>query len=185
VDISRRKRRKEKKEWRTYTTVGAVSASPLLGSLVNLDVLDDKVSGIKTLGVGIRFSILEQGEQKSSRFNWPASLGDAELFPCGPDCVVSGLYRQRCKEALEIPVTGRSKLSHIEAPIPNQAKGFNHGDGKKYSSLSPSLASLNPYDMGCFLSLVAYDHLPCAHRPVLPAYRLIGTASLCAITFSR
>jgi len=62
-----------------------VSAPPLFGSLVNLYVLDDEISGIKTLGVCIRLGILEQGEEKFSRFDRPASLGDTELLSlCTP-----------------------------------------------------------------------------------------------------
>lgn len=37
----------------TYATVGTVSSSALLGGLVDLDVLDDQGTGVKTLGVGV------------------------------------------------------------------------------------------------------------------------------------
>ena len=41
------------------TTMSTICASPLLGRLVDLDVLDDEVVGIETLAIGIRLGILE------------------------------------------------------------------------------------------------------------------------------
>jgi hypothetical protein len=48
-------------EWRllafpqgeTYTTVGAVCPPALLRGLVHLDVLNDKIASIETLGIGV------------------------------------------------------------------------------------------------------------------------------------
>jgi hypothetical protein len=60
--------------------VGTVRASPLLGRLVDLNVLDNQVAGIETLGVGIRLSVLEQVRQELRRLDGPASLGHAELL---------------------------------------------------------------------------------------------------------
>src|SRR5437762_1920851 len=79
-----------------------IGASPLFGSLVNLYVLDNEISGIKTLGVCIRFGILEQGEEEFSRFDRPASFGDIELLSCEPNRVVSKMIRQRCIVAFVI-----------------------------------------------------------------------------------
>lgn len=44
----------------THTTVGTVCATTLLGCLVYLDVLDDQVAGVETLGVCVGFGILEE-----------------------------------------------------------------------------------------------------------------------------
>ena len=62
------------------TTVSTVRASPLLGSLVDLDVLDDQVAGIQTLGVGIGLGVLEQAEQELGGLDGPAGFGDTELL---------------------------------------------------------------------------------------------------------
>jgi hypothetical protein len=47
-------------ERETYTTVSTVCAAALLGGLVDLDVLDDQVTGIETLGVGVGFGVLQE-----------------------------------------------------------------------------------------------------------------------------
>lgn len=60
----------------------AVSASSLLGSLVDLDVLNDKVASVKSLGIGIGLGILEEGEEEFSRLDGPTRLGDTELLSC-------------------------------------------------------------------------------------------------------
>ena len=62
----------------TYTTVGTVGSSALLGGLVDLDVLDDQVAGVKTLGVGVGLSVLEEREKELSALHGPAGLGDTE-----------------------------------------------------------------------------------------------------------
>ncbi len=66
----------------TYTTVGTVCASALLGGLVDLNVLDNEGTGIETLGVGVGLGILEEGEEVLSRLDGPASAGDTELLAC-------------------------------------------------------------------------------------------------------
>ena len=62
--------------------MGTVCASPLLGGLVDLDVLDDQVAGIETLGVGVGLGVLEQTEKKLGGLDGPAGLGDTELLAC-------------------------------------------------------------------------------------------------------
>jgi hypothetical protein len=58
--------------------VGTVCAPSLLRGLVDLDVLDDQVAGVETLGVGVGLSILEETEEELGGLDGPASLGDAE-----------------------------------------------------------------------------------------------------------
>jgi hypothetical protein len=67
---------------RTYTTVGTVSAAAALGSLVNLDALDDQVASVETLGVGVGLSVLEEVEEVLGGLDGPASLADTELLAC-------------------------------------------------------------------------------------------------------
>ncbi len=66
----------------TYSAVGTVCPPTLLGSLVDLDVLDDQVAGVEALGVGVGLGVLEQAEQELGRLDGPAGLGDAELLAC-------------------------------------------------------------------------------------------------------
>lgn len=63
----------------TYTTVGTVGASPSLGGLVDLDVLDNEVTGVETLGVGVGLSVLEEVGEERGGLDGPASLADAPL----------------------------------------------------------------------------------------------------------
>lgn len=56
------------------TTVGTVCSAALLGCLVDLDVLDDQVGCVESLGVGVGFGVLEQTEKEFGRFHWVTSL---------------------------------------------------------------------------------------------------------------
>lgn len=66
----------------TYTTVRTVCPSPLLRCLVDLDVLDNEIRGIETLGVGIRLGVLEKIEEVSGGLFGPAGFADAKLLAC-------------------------------------------------------------------------------------------------------
>lgn len=57
-----------------------VRAPSLLGCLIDLDVLDDQVAGIQTLGVGIGLSVLEERKEEFGRLDRPTGLGDAKLL---------------------------------------------------------------------------------------------------------
>jgi hypothetical protein len=67
----------------TYTTVGTVSAPSLLGSLVNLDVLDHQVACVEALGVGVGLRVLEETEKDLSRLDGPARACDTHGLACG------------------------------------------------------------------------------------------------------
>lgn len=64
----------------TYATVGAVCAAALLGGLVDLDVLDNEVASVKTLGVGVGLGVLEETEEELGGLGGPAGTGDTELL---------------------------------------------------------------------------------------------------------
>lgn len=66
----------------SYTTMGTVGPSPLLGSLVDLNVRNQKVGGVEALGVGIGLSIAEETEKELGGLLRPARSRDAELFAC-------------------------------------------------------------------------------------------------------
>ena len=71
----------------TYTTVGTVRPSALLGGLVDLDVLNNQGAGVKALGVSVGLGVLEQTEQKLGRLDGPSSLGDTELLACSQQSI--------------------------------------------------------------------------------------------------
>jgi hypothetical protein len=62
----------------TYATVSTVCAATLLRGLVDLDVLDNQVAGVETLGVGVGLGVLEEREKELSALGGPAGLGDTE-----------------------------------------------------------------------------------------------------------
>ena len=62
--------------------MSTVRPTPLLGRLVDLNVLDNQVAGVETLGVGVGLGVLEQAEQELSALDGPAGLADAELLAC-------------------------------------------------------------------------------------------------------
>ena len=66
----------------TYTTVGTVCAAALLGGLVDLNVLDNQVAGVETLGVGVGLGVLEETEEELGRLDGPAGLVDTESLAC-------------------------------------------------------------------------------------------------------
>lgn len=60
--------------------MGTVCSSSLLRRLVDLDVLDNKVAGVKTLGVGVGLGVLEQREEELGRLDGPSGTRDTELL---------------------------------------------------------------------------------------------------------
>jgi hypothetical protein len=62
------------------TTVGTVGASPTLGGLVDLDVLDNKGTGVETLGVSVGLGVLEEVGEEVSGLDGPAGAADTPLL---------------------------------------------------------------------------------------------------------
>jgi len=60
--------------------VGTVCSSALLGCLVDLDVLDDQVASVETLGICVCLCVLEEPEQKLCTFNRPPRARTAMLL---------------------------------------------------------------------------------------------------------
>ena len=60
--------------------MSTVSATTLLGSLVDLDMLNDEVTRIQALCIRVRLSVLKEGEEMFSRFDRPSGAGDTELL---------------------------------------------------------------------------------------------------------
>ena len=58
--------------------MSTVCAATLLRGLVDLDVLDNEVGGVETLGVGVGLGVLEEREKELSALGGPAGLGDTE-----------------------------------------------------------------------------------------------------------
>lgn len=62
--------------------MSAVCSSTLLGGLVDLDVLDDQVAGIETLGICVCLGVLEETQKELSGLDWPSGARDTELLAC-------------------------------------------------------------------------------------------------------
>ena len=60
--------------------MGTVSAAAALGSLVDLDVLDNKVTGVETLGVSVGLGVLEEVGEEVGGLGGPAGLADTPLL---------------------------------------------------------------------------------------------------------
>jgi lipoprotein signal peptidase len=60
--------------------MSSVRSTSLFWGLVDLDVLDNQVSGVKTFNIGIGFGVLEESKEEFSGFDWMASTGYTELF---------------------------------------------------------------------------------------------------------
>ncbi len=52
--------------------MGTVSSTALLGRLVDLNVLDDQIAGVKTLGIGVGFCVFEEAEEEFRGLFGPA-----------------------------------------------------------------------------------------------------------------
>jgi hypothetical protein len=141
----------------TYATVGTVCPAALLGGLVDLDVLDDQVAGVKTLGVGVGLGVLEEREKELSALGGPAGLGDTESLAFR---IRISIRMSQCLLAFAFAI-----LSWISPGIPISVCILAHGYRQ------------HPLSRGL--------HVPWAVRPVLPAYLLMGTASTWPLTFSR
>jgi len=88
----------------TYTTVSTVSAPSLLGSLVDLDVLDDQVLSVETLGVGVGLGVLEETDEDLSGLDGPAGLGDTESLACSSQRVLGQLLTCTPLQSARIPL---------------------------------------------------------------------------------
>ena len=60
--------------------MGTVCSTTLLGCLVYLDVLDDQVTSVKTLGICVCLGVLEETKKELSGLDWPSCAGDTELL---------------------------------------------------------------------------------------------------------
>jgi hypothetical protein len=62
--------------------VGTICSAALLWCLIDLDVLNDQVTSIETLGIRVCFGVLEKTEEEFSGLDGPSSAGDTELLSC-------------------------------------------------------------------------------------------------------
>ena len=69
--------------------MSTVCSAALLGGLVDLDMLDDQVASVETLGIGVGLSVLEETEEELGGLGGPAGAGDTELLAYSIQMVVS------------------------------------------------------------------------------------------------
>jgi hypothetical protein len=60
--------------------VSSVRSTSLFWCLVDLDVLDNQVSGVKTFNIGIGFGVLEESKEEFGGFDWMTGARYTELF---------------------------------------------------------------------------------------------------------
>ena len=60
--------------------MGAIRSAPLLWGLIDLDMLDDEVPGVETLGVGVCFGVLQEREEMLGGLFRPAGTRNTELL---------------------------------------------------------------------------------------------------------
>ena len=60
--------------------MGTVCPSSLFGSLVDLDVLDNQILRVESLGVGVGLGVFEECEEELGGLDGPSSTGDTELL---------------------------------------------------------------------------------------------------------
>ena len=65
------------------TAVSTVSTTTTLGGLVDLNVLDNKVLSVQTLGISVGTSVLKKVSDELDALDRPTGLGNAELFTLG------------------------------------------------------------------------------------------------------
>lgn len=76
------------------SAVGSVSSSSLLGCLVDLDVRDDEDLLVKTLGLGVGLSVLEQVLDELDGLDGPSGLGHAKLLTLAGSADGSGVLSE-------------------------------------------------------------------------------------------
>lgn len=62
--------------------MGTVGASAALGSLVDLDALDDQVAGVEALAVSVGLGVLQEVQEEAGGLLRPASLADTPVVTC-------------------------------------------------------------------------------------------------------
>lgn len=147
------------------TTVSTVGASAALGGLVDLDVLDNEVASVKTLGVGVGLSVLQEVDEELGGLLGPASLANTELLalsatagaasepPHGDSLELVGDVVKESKSTLELhAVDGLSGLTGVlEADAQVRAPGAGALSGRNVLSSVTDLkdeknpASAKPY----------------------------------------
>ena len=118
--------------------MSTVSAPSLLGSLVDLDVLDDQVAGVEALGVGVGLSVLEETDEDLSGLDGPAGLGDTESLACSSQ-------RAFLQSPKQTPSNLQVPISCIRPPIAPMRQSIS---GPLTLSSASSAASVPPHGNG-------------------------------------
>ena len=65
---------------RVDSAMSSVRATSLFWRLVDLDVLNDQVSSVKALDIGVGFGVLKESEEEFGGLDWPSCSSNTELF---------------------------------------------------------------------------------------------------------
>jgi hypothetical protein len=90
-------------------------------TLIDLDVLDDEVAGVETLGVGVGLGVLEETEEEFSGLDGPASPGDTEGLAYCSCLLASMAIMLDCDAVSKLPrwdLTPPACLSVVQCHVP-------------------------------------------------------------------
>lgn len=99
--------------------MGTVCSSSLLWCLVDLDVLDDQLLSVETLGLCVCLRVLEETEEKLGGLDWPAGTGDTELLSC---------YDMHDQHFVQNPYC-KSQIPHTLCSTTSSTSVSSHWDG--------------------------------------------------------
>ena len=66
----------------TYTTMCTICPASLFRSLVDLNVLNDQIARIQSLGICVRLRILQKRKEMFGRLDWPSGSRNTKLLSC-------------------------------------------------------------------------------------------------------
>lgn len=97
--------------------MSTVGTSAALGSLVDLDVLDNKVASVETLGVGVGLGVLEEVDEELSRLDGPAATSDTPLLSWNPVSIILAKYHSLSGSQYPVQNLPNSRLPKTLAVI--------------------------------------------------------------------
>lgn len=135
-------------------TMGTVGAATHLGGLVDLDVLDNNLLQVETLGVGVAFGILEESQQELGALLGPASLGDTPNVGLGAtaDTATEATERNSLLVFNDVfqELLGLGELHSLQ----------NHGGLMSILEVNTEVLATSLARLGSIFSLERIHHLP-------------------------
>lgn len=97
--------------------MSTICSAALLGSLIDLDMLDDEIAGVESFGIGIRFSIFQERKKVFGRFDWPSGTSDTKCLSYIKSAAWSWeVLKGKLGSYLELPDLFRQQIFSSEQP---------------------------------------------------------------------